>query len=92
VVPNPGDLVRVDGRASVQFHGERALTFRVTAVCGKLTYHGWAWLAGYVIDQAGDGVERREIFVQPDGLRLVASPASTTDRRSAPRMVRGRRV
>jgi hypothetical protein len=71
VVPVPGDVVAVDGRASVQFAGDRGLTFRVIAVSGVPTYQGWCWLAGYVLDADGAAVERREIYVQPAGLCLL---------------------
>lgn len=77
MVPKAGDLVRVTGRASVQFAGTRALMFRVLAVDRKPTYYQWAWITGYVLDQAGEAVERREIFVQPAGLVPVPSPKAT---------------
>ncbi|MEV0430279.1 hypothetical protein [Micromonospora sp. NPDC050495] len=40
--PRGGDLLRIDGRASAQFAGERAVTVRVVAVCPRPTYAGWA--------------------------------------------------
>lgn len=76
VKPKTGDVVYVDSRASVQFGGNRALIFRVTKVCDKPTYYGWAWLTGYVLDRAGAAVDRREIFVLTDGLRLLTSAAT----------------
>jgi hypothetical protein len=66
--PSPGDLIVIDGRASVQFAGERALTFRVVSVSTQPTYEGWVWLTGYVLDRRGDATARREIFVQLAGL------------------------
>ncbi|WP_245233469.1 MULTISPECIES: hypothetical protein [Micromonospora] len=48
--PCPGDLLIIDGRASVQFAGDRALTFRVVSVCDQSTYEGWVWLTGYVLN------------------------------------------
>jgi hypothetical protein len=69
--PRCGDVIRVDGRASVQFAGRRALILRVTRVSEKPTYYGWCWLAGYVLDPQGEAVEKREIFVQPAGLVVV---------------------
>lgn len=74
--PQPGDLLRVDGRASVQFAGDRALTFRVVSVGPKLTYTGWIWLTGYVIDRRGQAVDRRELFVQVAGLRRAPQPTT----------------
>jgi hypothetical protein len=67
----PGDVLLVDGRASVQFAGRRTLTFRVTAVDGRPTYHGWIWLTGYALDRHGHATSRREIYVRRAGLRPV---------------------
>jgi hypothetical protein len=38
------------------------------------TYTGWVWLDGYQLDESGDAVERRSIFVQVAGLRTVSGP------------------
>ncbi|MEU0152185.1 hypothetical protein [Micromonospora fulviviridis] len=78
--PEPGDLLRIGGRASVQFAGDRALTFRVVSVCLRPTYTGWVWLTGYVIDRRGQAVDRREVFVQLAGLRRVDTPAPARGR------------
>lgn len=73
--PKAGDLLWIDGRASVQFGGDRALIFRVTKVDEKATYAGWVWLRGYVLDRSGKAIEQRDIFVQLNGLReLVRRP------------------
>ncbi|WP_307812546.1 hypothetical protein [Micromonospora coerulea] len=74
--PELGDLLRVDGRASVQFAGERALTFRVVSVCDRPTYAGWLWLTGYVLDRRGLATARREIYVQAAGLRRAQAASS----------------
>ncbi len=71
--PEPGDLLRIDGDASVQFAGHRALTFRVVSVCDRPTYHGWIWLTGYVINRRGTATAKREIYVQLAGLRRATS-------------------
>ncbi|MEH0934794.1 hypothetical protein [Micromonospora psammae] len=68
VRPSPGDLLTIDGRASVQFAGGRALTFRVVSVADQPTYHGWIWLTGYVLNRAGRATARREVYVQLAGL------------------------
>ena len=89
MTPEPGDVLRVDGYASPQFRGRSALIFRVISVCKKDTYYGWVWLTGYVLDQAGLAVEKREIFVKKSGLRpVVRNPAGTP----ATPAVRGRHV
>ncbi|WP_211349323.1 hypothetical protein [Micromonospora pisi] len=64
----------MDAAASVQFGGASAIVFRVTVVSKQATYDGWVWLHGYVLDRKGEAVEKREIFVQFDGLRLLARP------------------
>lgn len=74
VRPRAGDVLRIDERASVQYRGDRALTFRVTSVPEWDTYAGWIWLAGYVLNERGTATERREVFVQLAGLRRLAPP------------------
>ncbi|MCW3816959.1 hypothetical protein ONA91_21155 [Micromonospora sp. DR5-3] len=83
--PEPGDLLRIDGRASVQFAGDRALTFRVVSVCDRPTYAGWVWLTGYVINRRGYATAKREIYVQLAGLRPATStpPSRDVSRRPA---------
>ncbi|GIJ28817.1 hypothetical protein Vqi01_39790 [Micromonospora qiuiae] len=67
----PGDLVWVTRAASVQF-ARRPFVARVIRVRDDLiTYHGWCWLDVYQLNQKGDAVDRRSIFVQPVGLRLI---------------------
>ncbi|MEV1132221.1 hypothetical protein [Agromyces sp. NPDC049794] len=80
--PSPGDLLVVDGRASVQFAGDRALTFRVVSVCDRPTYAGWVWLTGYVINRAGRATAKREVYVQLAGLHpaAIAPPAPRRQR------------
>jgi hypothetical protein len=55
--------------ASVQF--VTPIYFRVIRVHDWPTYDGWIWLDGYELDDAGDAVERRSLFVQVGGLRAV---------------------
>ncbi|MET7749025.1 hypothetical protein [Micromonospora sp. NPDC005367] len=81
--PSPGDLLVIDGRASVQFAGDRALTFRVVSMSNQPTYHGWIWLTGYVLDRRGEATAKREVYVQLAGLRS-ARASETAARRTAP--------
>ncbi|MFI0794108.1 hypothetical protein ACH4OY_15680 [Micromonospora rubida] len=67
--PKPGDVLEIGGAASVQFAGNRGFRFRVIRVCPKPTYWGWMWVTGYVLDDKGQAEDRREIFVQREGLR-----------------------
>ncbi|WP_444947138.1 hypothetical protein [Micromonospora ureilytica] len=78
--PSPSDLLVIDGRASVQFAGDRALTFRVVSVCDRPTYQGWVWLTGYVLNRRGNAIAKREIFVQLAGLRPSTVPAAPAGR------------
>lgn len=72
--PQPGDLLRVDGRASVQFGGDRALTFRVVSVGPEVPHTDWIWLTGYVLNRRGTATAKRDIFVQLAGLRRAGEP------------------
>ncbi|MFG2065070.1 hypothetical protein ACGFIK_27095 [Micromonospora sp. NPDC048871] len=66
-LPASGDVIRVTRAASVQFI--RPMTFKVIKVLTELhTYDGWVWLRGYQLDDKGNAVASREIFVQPAGL------------------------
>jgi hypothetical protein len=67
VLPRSGDVLRVTRAASVQFINP--MLFRVIRVHDWSTYNGWAWLDGYELNNAGDAVERRSIFVQLEGLQ-----------------------
>ncbi|WP_255609207.1 hypothetical protein [Micromonospora sp. PLK6-60] len=82
-----GALLRVGKRASVQF--VRPFNFRLIRVLDWVTYDGWIWLDGYQLDDRGDAVARRSIFVMKAGLRpgVVATPR----RRTAGNVRRSRR-
>lgn len=77
--PRAGDIVHVTREASVQFL--KPIMFRVIRVHDWPTYDGWMWLDGYQLNSAGDAIERRSIFVQHDGLKMM------TDGRSGGRLV-----
>ncbi|GGM38700.1 hypothetical protein GCM10011608_24270 [Micromonospora sonchi] len=40
------------------------------------TYYEWTWIQAYQLDKHGDAVDRRELFVRPDGMRRVPEPGS----------------
>jgi hypothetical protein len=67
----PGCVIQVGLRASVQFAGDRGFTARVIRADPRPATYGWVWLDVYVLDSAGNATERRSIFVQYAGLRLV---------------------
>lgn len=66
---NAGAVVRLDQAASVQFK-QHPFNFRVIRVHPSDTADrdGWAWLDGYQLDDQGDAVERRSVFVRMNGL------------------------
>ncbi|WP_434739855.1 hypothetical protein [Micromonospora sp. SH-82] len=72
-----GDLLHVTRDASVQFI--HPIVFRVIRVRHEWqTYHGWLWLDGYQVDDRGEAVLRRTIFVRPAGLRRLTPAPSVT--------------
>ncbi|MFE9189419.1 hypothetical protein ACFYL6_07410 [Micromonospora sp. NPDC007208] len=83
----PGDLLLIGEACSVQFTGDRALRFRLVSVDPRPTYHGWVWLTGYVLNDKGLAVDKREVFVRQAGLQVLrAAPSITpTPRTRAPR-------
>ncbi|WP_306416104.1 hypothetical protein [Micromonospora okii] len=83
----------IDGRASVQFAGDRALWLRVTSVGDKPTYFGWVWLTGYSIDLAtGNALARREVFVQIVGLQIQRRKTGSAPPRNVAPVMRRRGV
>ncbi|NYH44757.1 hypothetical protein HNR22_004484 [Micromonospora jinlongensis] len=89
----PGDLVLIDGRASVQFGGNRVLWLRVSSVCDKPTYHGWVWLTGYSIEMpTGKALARREVFVQIAGLHIQGRTTESGPPRNVAPVMRRRGV
>ncbi|RGC68229.1 hypothetical protein C5N14_15025 [Micromonospora sp. MW-13] len=92
-MPAPGDLVLIDGRASVQFGSDRALWLRVTSVCDKPTYHGWVWLTGYSINPvSGKALARREVFAQIAGLQIQRRTTDNAPPRNVAPVMRRRGV
>ena len=68
-------MVHVGPTASPQFQAGNAFVFRVIRVHDWHTsWEGWAWLDGYVLNAAGDAVERRSIYVDLGGLRPADPP------------------
>ncbi|WBB91806.1 hypothetical protein [Verrucosispora sp. WMMC514] len=54
--------------ASPQF--ARPITVRVIRErTGRSTYDGWAWIEVYQLDSQGEAIDRRELYVRPDGMR-----------------------
>lgn len=59
----------------MQFAGNRGLRMRVVSIDEKPTYYGWMWITGYVLDDSGQATERREVYVQRDGVRILTARA-----------------
>ncbi|TDC59804.1 hypothetical protein E1258_16750 [Micromonospora sp. KC207] len=74
--PKAGDLVQVTRAASVQF--VEPIMCRVIRVLDWITYDRWMWLDVYQLDDKGEAVARRSIFVQPAGLRATPVGARLT--------------
>ncbi|WP_428964960.1 hypothetical protein [Micromonospora fluostatini] len=71
-----GDLLHLTRAASVQF-AVRPIVLRLIRVREDwVTYDGWVWLDGYQVDERGDAVERRTLFVLRAGVRVLRSPPS----------------
>lgn len=68
--PRPGDVLLLGRAASVQF-ATAPIRFRVIGVDPRPTYQGWIWLSGYQLDQQGEAVARREVFVQIAGIHVL---------------------
>jgi hypothetical protein len=82
----PGDLLLIGEACSVQFAGDRALRLRLVSVDPRPTYHGWVWLTGYVLNDKGLATDKREVFVQQAGVRMLrAAPAPRAGARSPAR-------
>ncbi|WP_341717873.1 hypothetical protein QQG74_29305 [Micromonospora sp. FIMYZ51] len=81
-LPKTGDLLRVGREASVQF--SKPILFRVIRVLDRPTYDGWIWLEGYQLDNRGDAVHRRSIFVMKAGLTAAVAPAGRQRRLRSP--------
>ncbi|WP_406078733.1 hypothetical protein [Micromonospora sp. NBC_00858] len=68
-----GDVLHLTRAASPQF--VRPIRFRLIRIRTDLhTYHGWTWLDGYQLDEKGDAVDRRELYVLTAGVRLLGPP------------------
>jgi hypothetical protein len=66
----PGDTYLVGAGCGVP-HGFRPIRFRVVRVWDWPTWDGAVWMDGYELDDDGDAVERRTIYVLAAGLKLV---------------------
>ncbi|PZF90807.1 hypothetical protein C1I93_22375 [Micromonospora endophytica] len=63
----------LDRAASPQF-GRTPIVVRVVRELDRPTYHGWTWIDCYQLDQHGDAVDKRQLFVMPEGVKPVDVP------------------
>ncbi|MFI1996247.1 hypothetical protein [Actinoplanes sp. NPDC020271] len=88
-LPASGDLLHVDRQTSVQF--TEPFKFRVIRLeRGPVTY-GWCWVHGYVLNELGDAVEERDLFLQVQGLLYLDRPGSSLKHGVRPQPGRGNR-
>jgi hypothetical protein len=79
-VPQTSEVVRVDGGVIA-----RGLLIRVVFTeTSYSTPAGTVWLTGYVLDQHGDAVERREMYLDLSHLTLIRETRRPTGARPAP--------
>ncbi|WFF06633.1 hypothetical protein O7622_26940 [Micromonospora sp. WMMD1076] len=83
-----GDVLHLTRAASVQF--VRPIIVRVIReIADRHSYDGWTWIEAYELSARGEAVAKRELFVQPAGLRwLAAAPATPAVSRPRARRVR----
>ncbi|MGC5286676.1 hypothetical protein [Micromonospora sp. DT231] len=67
-----GDLLRLDRAASVQFM--IPITVRVIRKLDWITYDGWCWIDCYQLDDKGDAIARRSLFLMPEHATYVPPP------------------
>jgi hypothetical protein len=72
-----GEVIRLGRAASVQF-ASAPILFRVIRVRDWKTYDGWLWLDGYELDNRGEAVERRSVFIMVDGIERGTHIHTTT--------------
>jgi hypothetical protein len=71
-----GRVVLVAAPCGVQFADGRHLYLRVRHAWESKSWDGMAFLEGYVLDRTtGLATDRREVYVQVDGLQEVPTPA-----------------
>ncbi len=71
--PRAGGVVYLTCDASAQFRVP--IMFRIIRPDSQPSgIEGWLWLDGYQLDDDGDAVERRSVFVARNGIRYVQIP------------------
>jgi len=67
----PGAVLTLGRAASVQFVRPIRLSLARIVDHGP-TYDGWVWLDGYQLNDAGEAVSRRQVFVAVAGVAVAA--------------------
>lgn len=80
-LPRSGEVLQIDERASVQFKANPFL-FRVIRIHDWPTYEGWVWVDGYELNDGGDAIERRSIWIRWAKVPVVATAPQIRQRNS----------
>ncbi|SCG14991.1 hypothetical protein GA0070610_1216 [Micromonospora echinofusca] len=82
-----GDVLHLTRAASPQF--VRPIFFRLIKIRTELyTYDGWIWMDGYQLDEKGDAIARRELFVLKAGVRTQLPPSKAWPKAQARQALR----
>ncbi len=65
-----GDVLKLDGRAGILYK-IRPIHVRVIKTLEPTVSYDGEWIDAYELDDDGNAVERRDLFVQPSGVELV---------------------
>ncbi|WFE32070.1 hypothetical protein [Micromonospora sp. WMMD975] len=82
-----GDVLHLTRSASVQF--VRPIIVRVIReIADRPCFDGWTWIEAYELDAKGEAIAKRELFVQPAGLRWLTAPTPKAPARRHPSRAR----
>ncbi|MEV6527794.1 hypothetical protein AB0M43_38320 [Longispora sp. NPDC051575] len=79
-VPPVGTTVLLTAEASPQFAGQHQLRLRVTGAETASSVRGWGYLRGYVLDEHGDAVKTRRVYVRWAGVQVTTNPTPRAPR------------
>ncbi|MFG1678393.1 hypothetical protein [Micromonospora sp. NPDC049282] len=68
-----GDVLQLTRSASVQFV-RPIIVHVIREIIDRHCYDGWTWIEAYELNAKGEAAAKRELFVQPDGLRWLPAP------------------
>ena len=80
-LPVSGDVLLIDRPASPQFI--TPFLFTVSRQWDWDAYSGWTWIEGYQLDNAGNAILKRSLFVIVEGLELIHETTQVHPRANA---------